>query len=120
MKICLQTRKIKNPNYLSAFEEYRKRLSREVKFVDRLQPDYSISISRYGEAIDSVEFARRLQDLALQGKSRLMFYVDEPNPDAEMQLNLIDCDIDPQLLPVLLIEQIYRAFRILGGSNYHK
>lgn len=95
-------------------------MSREVKFVDRLQPDYSISISRYGEAIDSVEFARRLQDLALQGKSRLMFYVDEPNPDAEMQLNLIDCDIDPQLLPVLLIEQIYRAFRILGGSNYHK
>lgn len=120
MKICLHARKIKNVNYWNAFEEYRKRLSRDVKFVDQLTPDYSISISRDGEAIDSVEFARRLQELALHGKSRLAFHIDEPDPKSDQRLNLIDCDIDPELLPVLLIEQIYRAFRILEGSNYHK
>ena len=86
-----------------------------------------IVLDRNGEALDSQQLAERLEGLILQGKSEVAFIIGGPLGLAPAILNRADLllSFSPmtfphQLMRVILLEQIYRSFRIMHHEPYHK
>lgn len=80
-----------------------------------------------GKQRSSEDFSARIDELALQGKSDLAFVVggsDGVNDDvcarANETLSFGAITLPHNLARVVLLEQIYRAFKISRGEPYHK
>ena len=97
---------------------------REDEHVARRIPDraYVVLLSAEGKTYDSVEFSRWLEDRRQSGRD-LCFVIGGPKG-----LDLDRCDerisLGPMTLPhqlarVVLLEQLYRAHKILAGEPYH-
>ena len=63
-----------------------------------------IALCIEGKPCSSVELSRRMQELAVSGKSQLTFLMTFPH----------------HLARIMLLEQIYRACQIAAGTKYHK
>lgn len=88
---------------------------------------FVITLEITGKKYDSERFAKELEDLALAGRSQLVFVVGgslglhrSVSERADLKLSFSDMTFPHQLMRVILAEQIYRAFRIINGSPYHK
>lgn len=88
---------------------------------------FVITLEITGKKYDSEKFAEKLEDLALAGKSQLVFIIGgslglhpSVSKRADLKLSFSDMTFPHQLMRVILAEQIYRAFRIISGSPYHK
>ena len=88
---------------------------------------FVIALEIAGEKYGSVEFAKKLEHLALLGKNQLVFLIggslglhDSVLERADLRLSFSDMTFPHQLMRVILCEQIYRAFRIINGEPYHK
>ncbi len=88
---------------------------------------FVITLEITGKKLDSEKFAKKLEDLALAGKSQLVFVIGgslglhaSVSARADLKLSFSDLTFPHQLMRVILAEQIYRAFRIISGSPYHK
>lgn len=88
---------------------------------------YVIALDRTGRMLDSPELAKLLDELALTGKSEVTFLIggslglsDELLKQADVRLSFSKFTFPHQLMRVILLEQIYRAFKILCGETYHK
>lgn len=105
----------------------------EVKFkeAERLLPaigsSFLVALHNRGKAIDSVAFARQLEQLQLVSGGKLSFVVggafglhDRVLKKAKMQLSLSPLTFSHQLARLALLEQLYRGFSILRGTAYHK
>lgn len=85
-----------------------------------------ICLDPKGLKMTSEAFATYLQAKFIEGGSRLAIVIGGPEglpPQLKRHKNLIsfsDMTITHQLIRLLLLEQIYRAFEILKGSKYHK
>ena len=80
-----------------------------------------------GGQMDSTAFARRLGELAGSGVSRLAFVIggsfglhDDIKHKAAIKLSLSPMTFPHHLARIILLEQIYRGFKILEGGKYHK
>lgn len=80
-----------------------------------------------GEALDSVELSRRLQKRMVQGTSHFVFVIggslglsDEVLKRADAKLSFSKMTFPHQLMRLILLEQIYRSFRIMNHEPYHK
>ncbi|MBQ4507065.1 MAG: 23S rRNA (pseudouridine(1915)-N(3))-methyltransferase RlmH [Firmicutes bacterium] len=91
-------------------------------------PDcFSIALDVKGRELSSEEFALRLSELQLQGKSRISFLIggslgmsEELKARCDMRLSFSKMTFPHQLMRVIMLEQIYRAFKINAGEKYHK
>ena len=88
---------------------------------------YLITLEITGKKYDSEQFAKKLENLGLTGKSQLVFVIGgslglhaSVSERADMKLSFSDMTFPHQLMRVILAEQIYRAFRIINGEPYHK
>lgn len=88
---------------------------------------YCIALAIDGRKRDSVDLAEHLERLALGGRSSLVFVIggslglhDSVMERADEKLSFSDMTFPHQLMRVILIEQIYRCFRIINGEPYHK
>lgn len=88
---------------------------------------YCIALAIDGRKRDSVELARHIEQLGLGGKSSLVFVIggslglhDSVIRRADEKLSFSDMTFPHQLMRVILIEQIYRCYRIINGEPYHK
>lgn len=88
---------------------------------------YVIALDLRGKEFDSVSFAGHLGDCMLQGKSHLVFVIGGSLGLHKCVLERCDERISfsrftfpHQLMRVILLEQIYRANRILQHEPYHK
>jgi 23S rRNA (pseudouridine1915-N3)-methyltransferase len=95
----------------------------------RAIPDgaHVISLEIGGAQLGSEAFARRLQALALDGRSSIAFVVGgsigvakDVSARADERLSLGPMTLPHNLARVVLLEQIYRAFRINRKEPYHK
>ena len=88
---------------------------------------YCIALTINGKKRDSVNLAEHIEKLGLSGKSSLAFVIggslglhESVITRADEQLSFSDMTFPHQLMRVILIEQIYRCFRIMNGEPYHK
>lgn len=129
MKITIVSKRNKPPSFCkAAIAEYRKRLSRyaSLSFTEELSPnlknkkDCLILQLRTGKkTLSSEAFSQKMAQYNREGISHLIFLTDEEQEEA-CELYLSSFDISPELRTILLLEQIYRAFRIQNNEPYHK
>ncbi|MBP5291294.1 MAG: 23S rRNA (pseudouridine(1915)-N(3))-methyltransferase RlmH, partial [Lachnospiraceae bacterium] len=88
---------------------------------------YVIALAIEGESMSSVQLARRLESLTSSGESHIVFVIGgslglspEVMGRSDMQLSFSKMTFPHQLMRVILLEQIYRSFRIIRGEPYHK
>ncbi|MEZ3445611.1 MAG: 23S rRNA (pseudouridine(1915)-N(3))-methyltransferase RlmH [Lachnospiraceae bacterium] len=88
---------------------------------------YCIALAIDGKKRDSVNLAEHIEQLGLSGKSNLVFVIggslglhDSVVKRADERLSFSDMTFPHQLMRVILIEQIYRCYRIINGEPYHK
>lgn len=79
-----------------------------------------------GVEISSEEFASKLQSLMLDGRSQWTFVIggafgvsEKLRAEADFRLSLSRMTFTHQMTRVILVEQIYRAFKIIRGEKYH-
>ncbi len=102
-----------------------KEASRILKHIKEDAFVYSLEIK--GTQPDSVEFSDQISALALQGKSHIQFIIGgslglhkSVSDAADKAISFSRMTFPHQLMRVILLEQIYRSYRIIAGEPYHK
>lgn len=98
------------------------------KILSRLkQGTFIFVLDVKGKQLGSEELANKISSLALQGTPDIAFVIGGSNGLSEDVLNRADFTLSfskmtfpHQLFKVILLEQIYRAFKINSGEIYHK
>ena len=150
--------KLKEKFYLSAADEYIKRLGGYCKFHLVELPEHRLSdhpspseissalekeaewitakipkgawfcvFTPEGKALSSEEFAQKLKDVKLSGKSSACFLIgssfgmsDKLKQVADLKLSMGKMTFPHHLARIMVLEQLYRAEAIQAGSKYHK
>lgn len=80
-----------------------------------------------GDLISSEDLAQRLDRMALHGQSKVSFIIggslglaERLKQKAQWRVSFGRITLPHQLMRLVLVEQIYRAFRIMKGHAYHK
>ena len=88
---------------------------------------YVIALAIEGNMLDSVQFSEKLEKLAVSSVSHIMFVIGgslgldtRVLSRADYKLSFSKMTFPHQLMRVVLLEQIYRAYRIMRGEPYHK
>jgi len=88
---------------------------------------YIIATAISGVQMDSVDFARKITKLSVDGYSHIYFIIGgslglspSVTKKADLLLSFSKMTFPHQLMRVILAEQVYRAFRINSGEPYHK
>ena len=122
------------PPYVDDVQHYKKLLARHARLelvevredeqVARRLPERSFVclLDRDGDSLDSVGFSRFLEQRRQAGLD-LCFVVGGPYglelSDVDSRLSLGPITLPHQLARVVLLEQLYRAHKILAGEPYH-
>ena len=77
--------------------------------------------------LKSEELAQKINSLALSGRGKICFIIggsfgmaESVKQRADMRLGMSEMTFPHHLARVMLTEQIYRSFKIIEGSRYHK
>lgn len=88
---------------------------------------YVIALAIDGKTLDSVELSEKIDKLGLSGKSNVYFVIggslglsDAVMKRADYKLSFSRMTFPHQLMRVILLEQIYRCYRIINHEPYHK
>ncbi|MEE0596654.1 MAG: 23S rRNA (pseudouridine(1915)-N(3))-methyltransferase RlmH [Agathobacter sp.] len=88
---------------------------------------YVIALAIDGKILDSVELSEKIDKLGLSGKSNVYFVIggslglsDAVMKRADYKLSFSRMTFPHQLMRVILLEQIYRSYRIINHEPYHK
>ena len=121
------------PPFVDDVQHYQKLLARharveliEVRDGDRLAArvpgrTFTSLLDRDGDALDSVAFSRFLEERRHSGMD-LVFAIGGPRGteiDADHRLSLGQITLPHQLARVVLLEQLFRAHKIIAGQAYH-
>ena len=86
-----------------------------------------ITLEIDGKMLTSEQLSKELDTLALHGKSRVAFVIggslglsDAVLQRSNMALSFSKMTFPHQLMRMILLEQVYRAFKIMRGEPYHK
>ena len=77
--------------------------------------------------LDSVELSQKIEELGVKGVSHIVFVIggslglsDNVLKRADYKLSFSKMTFPHQLMRVILLEQIYRSYRIVNNEPYHK
>ena len=91
------------------------------------EQDYVIAPALDGKMLDSVELSDLIARLGVQGKSSIVFVIggslglsDAVLKRADYKLSFSRMTFPHQLMQMILLEQIYRGYRIMNHEPYHK
>ncbi len=98
------------------------------RILAKIHPDtHVIALAIEGRMLTSEQLADKIDKLALHGKSKLCFVIggslglsDHVMERANEALSFSKMTFPHQLMRLVLVEQVYRAFRIVRGEPYHK
>ena len=145
--ICIG--KLKEKYWTDAVGEYMKRLSKycdmeitelkESRLPDKARDEgenilkhvkdgsYVVSLEIGGENLSSEELAQKISELPLNGKSHITFIIGgslglskDVSKRADFKLSFSIMTFPHQMMRVILLEQIYRSFKIIRNETYHK
>ncbi len=88
---------------------------------------YVIALAINGQMLSSEQFAQKIDQLGIGGTSHIQFIIGGSlglSPQvlsrADAQISFSKMTFPHQLMRVILLEQIYRGYRIICGEPYHK
>lgn len=91
------------------------------------EQDYVIALAIDGKMLDSVELSSKIEQLGVQGISSITFVIggslglcDRVLQRADYKLSFSRMTFPHQLMQMILLEQIYRSYRIMNNEPYHK
>ena len=99
-----------------------------IRILDKVkQDDYMILLDVQGKELDSIQFAERIEDCMINGKSTIDFVIggslghgEDVLTRANARISFSQMTFPHQLMRLILVEQIYRAFKIIRHETYHK
>ena len=98
------------------------------KILDIIKRDsFVITLEIEGKQLSSEEFSHKIQEISNSGISELVFVIGsscglskEVSKRADFKMSLSKMTFLHQFARLILVEQIYRAFKILNHEKYHK
>ena len=102
---------------------------KEAERMEKYLPDsaYVIALAIEGKKLTSEKLAEKIDSLGISGTSHLVFLIggslgmsDRLLKRADYLLSFSDMTFPHQLMRVILLEQVYRGYRIMNGEPYHK
>ena len=88
---------------------------------------YVFSMCIEGKQSSSEAFSQKLSEIAVNGKSNIVFIIgssfglsDEIKNMSDFKFSMSQMTFPHQMARIMLLEQIYRAFQISSGGKYHK
>jgi 23S rRNA (pseudouridine1915-N3)-methyltransferase len=88
--------------------------------------DYIVILDDKGKEFSTIEFATWLEKTMMLQKKRIVFvtggawgFTDEIFKKADMRLSLSRLTFSHQIVRLLFLEQLYRAFTVMKGEPYH-
>ena len=88
---------------------------------------FVITLEIHGRQLSSEELSGKLEQLAISGKSHIIFVIggsiglgDAVLKRSDFALSFSKMTFPHQLMRVILLEQIYRSYRIIHHEPYHK
>ena len=89
--------------------------------------DYKILLDINGKELNSIEFAEKIANINNDLNKNIVFVIggsngvnDEVRKAVDFRLSFSKLTFPHQLFRVILVEQIYRCFKIINGEKYHK
>ncbi|MCP3739918.1 23S rRNA (pseudouridine(1915)-N(3))-methyltransferase RlmH [Rossellomorea sp. BNER] len=118
----------KAPEELSSTEMIQVKNKEGERILAKINPDaHVIALAIEGKMRTSEELADNLDKLATYGKSKIAFVIggslglsDDVMKRANETLSFSKMTFPHQMMRLILVEQVYRAFRINRGEPYHK
>lgn len=98
------------------------------KIIANIKPSsYVITMEIEGKQYDSIEFSKKLEEITNTGVSEIVFIIGSScglskkvRDMSDLKLSLSKMTFLHQFTRLILIEQIYRAFKISKNETYHK
>lgn len=98
------------------------------KILSNIKPqDFVITMEINGKQFSSEEFSKKIEQLTNEGIGEIVFVIGSScgigknvSNRANLKMSLSKMTFLHQFARLLLIEQIYRAFKIMKGETYHK
>lgn len=88
---------------------------------------YVVTLEVKGKKLSSEDLAAKIEDLSIRGNSNIAFVIggslgldQAVSKRADMKLSFSDMTFPHQMMRVILLEQVYRAFKINRNETYHK
>lgn len=118
----------KAPEHLSEAEMEEVKWKEGERILSHLSEDtYIITLEISGRMLNSEQLAAKIDELGTYGKSKLAFIIGgslglskEVQNRSDLALSFSKMTFPHQLMRLILLEQIYRAYRINRGEPYHK
>lgn len=118
----------KTPDQASEMLEEQIRNKEADRILKYIKDDmYVITLEIEGKMLSSEELADKIASLGIQGKSSVAFVIGgsiglgiDVLKRSDYALSFSKMTFPHQLMRVILLEQIYRSYRIINGEPYHK
>ena len=118
----------KTPDQASQVAENAIRTKEAERILKYIKDDaYVITLEINGKQLTSEELADKVDNLGIQGVSHIVFIIggsiglgQEVLQKSDFALSFSKMTFPHQLMRVILLEQIYRSYRIINGEPYHK
>lgn len=124
----LEVQDEKTPEQASTVVEDGIRSKEGERILKLIRPDsFVFTLEIQGNTLSSEELADKIESLGIQGQSHLTFVIGgsiglgrEVQKRSDFALSFSRMTYPHQLMRVILLEQIYRGYRIINGEPYHK
>ena len=124
----IETADEKTPDHASDTVEETIRAKEAERILRYIREDaFVITLEIPGKQLSSEELAKKIETLGVQGKSHIIFVIGgsiglgkEVLERSDFALSFSKMTFPHQLMRVILLEQVYRAYRILNRQPYHK
>ena len=88
---------------------------------------YKIALCVEGKQMKSEDFAALFENIATNGYSEISFIIggsfglsEEVKAACDKRMSVSKMTFPHRMMRVILLEQVYRAYNIIGGGKYHK
>ncbi|MGN0484089.1 MAG: 23S rRNA (pseudouridine(1915)-N(3))-methyltransferase RlmH [Lachnospiraceae bacterium] len=118
----------KTPDHASELEQKKIKETEGERLLKHIREDaYVCVLSIDGKQLDSVELSKKIEQIGIHGTNHIQFVIGgslglspEVLKKADFELSFSKMTFPHQLMRVILLEQIYRSFRIMKNEPYHK
>ena len=124
----IELKEAKLPENASPADEEKVKIEEGKAILSKLfEKEYVITLEVLGKQLSSIELAEKISNLGVSGNADIAFVIGgslglskEVSKRSNFSLSFSKLTFTHQMMRVLVLEQIYRAFKIARNENYHK